>query len=74
MNLPEKIYTDQDLTRARKRGRIVGWLQGGAVVIGAGFIWHLIGWIPTVLVLGAVGYVGYKLFARSPKKKPDADA
>ncbi len=72
MSVPQKIYTDQDLVRARKKGRIVGWLQGGAVVFGAGFLLKLLGWIPAVLVLGAVGYVGYRLLAKSPKK-PDAD-
>lgn len=72
MNLPQ-IYTDQDLARARKKGKIIGWIQGGAIVIGAGFVWNLVGWIPTVLIIGGVAYLGYKLLA-GPSKGPDAGA
>jgi hypothetical protein len=58
--LPE-LYTDRDLTRARRRGKVVGWLQGGTAVLLFGIGYNLIGWIPTVLVLGLVGFVVYKL-------------
>ena len=76
MNLPEKIYTDQDLARARKKGKVIGWLQGGAIVVGAAFVWNLVGWIPTVIVVGGVGYLGYKLLSKpskKPPKEPDTD-
>jgi hypothetical protein len=33
MGLPEKIYTDRDLERAETKGRVIGWLQGGIVVL-----------------------------------------
>lgn len=58
--LPE-LYTDRDLTRARRRGKVVGWLQGGTAVLLFGIGYSLIGWIPTLLVLGLVGFVAYKL-------------
>ena len=58
--LPE-LYTDRDLTRARTRGKVVGWLQGGTAVLLFGIGYNLIGWIPTLLVLGLVGFVVYRL-------------
>lgn len=69
VNLPEKIYTDQDLARAKKKGKIIGWVQGGAIVVGAAFVWNLLGWIPTVIVIGGVAYLGYKLLSKPSKKK-----
>ena len=64
--LPE-LYTDRDLTRARRRGKVLGWLQGGAAVLLFGVGYSLIGWIPTLLVLGVVGFAVYKL-VRSSKE------
>lgn len=58
--LPE-LYTDRDLTRARRRGKMVGWLQGGVAVLLFGIGYSLIGWIPTILILGLVAFAVYKL-------------
>ena len=58
------LYTERDLERARRRGRAAGWLQGAALVIAGGFVLKLLGWIPSVLVLGVVGYLLYRLFGR----------
>ncbi|MFT5434424.1 MAG: hypothetical protein ACI9OJ_005137 [Myxococcota bacterium] len=63
MNLPAKIYTETELTRAKKTSKIVGWVQGAGVVIGGAIIWNMFSWIPAVLVIGGVGYVGYKLLS-----------
>jgi hypothetical protein len=63
MTLPTKIYTEKDVERARSRGKLVGWLQGAGLVIVAGMVLNLLGWIPTVLVVGAVGYLAYRLLA-----------
>lgn len=68
MNVPEQIYTKKDLQNAETKGQIVGWLQGGAVVVGGWLVVGLIGWIPTILALGGVGYVGYKLLKPSSKE------
>jgi MFS family permease len=65
--LPD-LYTDRDLARARRRGKYVGWLQGGVAVLAVGIGYTLIGWIPTLLVLGLVGFVIYKL-VRRPKSE-----
>ncbi len=68
MNLPVKQYTEQDVARARRTGKIIGWLQAGAVVIVGGIILNLLGWVPMVLAVGAVSWVGYKLLTRKSKK------
>lgn len=64
MNLPEKIYTEKDLTQAKDWARVVGWLQGGGVVIGGAILWNLLGWIPVVIAVIAVGWVMVKLLPR----------
>lgn len=70
-DLPEKIYTEAEVERVRSSSRIVGWLQGAGVVIGGAVLWNLLGWIPVLLVLGAVAWVLYKLFG--PKGDRGAD-
>jgi len=62
MNLPVKAYTEKDVTRARNRGQFVGWLQGGAVVIVGAIVLNLLGWVPAVLAVGAVGYGAFKIY------------
>jgi len=61
-NLPQKIYSEAELTRAKRSAKLVGWLQGGGVVIGAAVLWNLLGWIPVLIGLAAVGWVLIKLF------------
>lgn len=68
MNLPAKIYTEKEVERAKRSSKVIGWIQGAGVVLGASIVWNMLGWIPTVLVVGAVGYVGYKLVSRSSNK------
>ena len=65
MGLPEKIHTDRDLERAETKGRVIGWLQGGIVVVVGGMILNVVGWIPTLAIVGVVGYVGYKVLSKS---------
>jgi len=54
-------HTDQDLELARSKGQMIGWAQGAGAVIAVSLVFSLIGWIPTVLVLGAVGYLIYRV-------------
>lgn len=61
-NLPEKIYTEAQVERARNTAQLVGWLQGAGVVVGGAILWNLMGWIPVLIGLGAVTWVLYKLF------------
>lgn len=70
MNLPEKVYTEKELTRAKTTSRVVGWLQGGGVVLGGAILLNLMGWIPVVIGLVAVGWVLFKLMSR-PKTPED---
>ena len=65
MNLPEKIYTEKEVTRAKTSAQVVGWLQGAGVVLGGAILWNLLGWIPVVVGVGAVGWLLYKLMSRS---------
>ena len=74
MNLPEKVYTEKDITRARVRGKVIGGVQGGGIVLGGALLWNLLGWIPVALGVGAVLWVGYKLMSRSSSKDADADS
>ena len=67
MSLPAKVYTEKDVARARHRGRLVGWLQGGAVVIAGAIVLNILGWIPAVLAVGAIGYGAYKVYKWSSK-------
>ena len=64
MNLPEKTYTETDLTRAKDKAQVVGWLQGAGVVVGAAILWNLLGWIPVLIAVIAVGWVLVKLLSR----------
>jgi len=62
-----ELYTKSDLEKARTKGQLVGLVQGGAVVLAASLLFSFLGWIPTLLVLGAGGFLLYKLMS-SPKR------
>lgn len=68
-HLPE-LHTDRDLVRARRRGKVVGWIQGGVAVLLLGIGYSLIGWIPTLLVLGLIIFVVYRLLRRAGGEEP----
>ncbi len=71
MTLPEKLYTQREIEKARNRGKVIGWVQGAGVVFVAGLVLNALGWIPTLLVLAAAAYVVYKLLSKPPKPKDD---
>ena len=71
MNLPEKIYTETDLTRAKDKAQVVGWLQGAGVVVGAAILWNLLGWIPVLVAVVAVAWVLVKLVSRPKGREND---
>jgi hypothetical protein len=70
VNLPEKIYTEKDVQRAKTKGKLVGWLQGGGIVLVGAVVWNMLGWIPIVVGGAAVTWVIYKFMTRGSK---DAD-
>ena len=71
MNLPEKTYTEKDLTRVKTTSRVVGWLQGGLVVLAGALLWNFVRWIPIALGVVVVGWVLLKLLSR-PKKEEES--
>ena len=71
MHLPEKTYTKKELDRARTRANVVGWMQGAGVVLGGAILWNLLGWIPVVIGVVAVGWVLVRLTSRSNDEKAD---
>ncbi len=71
MNLPEKTYTEKDLTRVKTTSRVVGWLQGGLVVLVGALLWNFVRWIPIALGVIVVGWVLLKLLSRPKKEGED---
>ena len=61
MNLPQKIYTDKEVARAKTTAQLVGFAQGVGAEMFAGIALKLLGWIPVLLVLGGVAWVLYKM-------------
>ncbi len=70
-NLPEKTYTKKDLTRATVISRVIGWLQGGAVVLGGAILLRFLGWIPVIIGVVVVGWALMKLLSRSKNQKDE---
>lgn len=65
MSLPVKQHTEVELARAYDKGKMIGWLQAGAVVVAGGILFNLLGWIIPVLAVGGVGWLGYKWMTRA---------
>ena len=72
MNLPEKTYTEKDLTRVKTTSRVVGWLQGGLVVLVGALLWNFVRWIPIALGVVVVGWVLLKLLSRRKKEEEES--
>lgn len=66
VDLPD-LYSKKDVDRARTKGELVGWIKGGVVGIVGMLLLGVIGWIPTLAVIGVGGFVVYKLFSGPPK-------
>jgi len=61
MTVPQKIYTDKEVERAKNTAQVVGFAQGVGAVIVAGIALKMLGWIPVLLVLGGVAWVLYRV-------------
>ncbi|MCH8811003.1 MAG: hypothetical protein IID07_04170 [Gemmatimonadetes bacterium] len=72
-SLPERTYTEKQLTRVKATSRVIGWLQGGAVVLGGAILWRFLGWIPVIIGVVVVGWVLTKLLSRSKNQKEDEE-
>lgn len=66
IDLPD-LYTRKDVDSARTKGEIVGWVKGTALGVVGMLLLGVIGWIPTLAVVGVAGFALYKLFS-GPKK------
>jgi hypothetical protein len=64
IDLPD-LYTRKDVDNARTKGELVGWAKGIAVGVVGMLLLGVIGWIPTLAVVGVGGFVLYKLFSGS---------
>ena len=69
IDLPD-LYTQKDVERARTKGELVGLVKGVAVGVGGFLLLGIIGWIPTLAVLGVGGFVFWKWFS-GPSKSSD---
>jgi hypothetical protein len=72
-DLPAKIYDENDIARARRRGKLVGLVQGAGSVILVGIVLNMLGWIPTIAVTGLVGYVLYRILFGGSKDASDEE-
>ena len=61
-------YSQTDLDNARTKGQIVGWIQGGIATFAILLALRLLGWLPTLIVVAVVGFLGVKLLTR--QKQP----
>ncbi len=66
IDLPD-LYTKKDVDNARTKGELIGWLKGGAVGVTGVFLLGVIGWLPTLAVLGVGGFALYKVFSGPSK-------
>ena len=71
INIPDKVYTEKELSRAKTTSRVIGWLQGGGIVLGGAILWNLMGWIPVIIGLVAVAWVLLKLMGRSKNEEEE---
>ena len=62
IDLPD-LYTKKELDHARTKGELVGLVKGVAVGVMGLLLLGVIGWIPTLAVIGVGGFVLYKLFS-----------
>jgi hypothetical protein len=57
-------YSRTDLENARTKGQVIGWIQGAGALLVGSFVLHALGWLPTLLVAGVLGFIAYKVMKR----------
>ena len=70
-DLPE-LYSHREIDKTRRRHRLFGRIEGALAVVAFGAVMNLVGWIPSVLVLGIVGFVVWKLVSKSKSGSDEA--
>ena len=68
IDLPD-LYTQRDVERARTKGELVGWVKGTTLGVVGVLLLGVIGWIPTLAVIGIGGVVLYKVFSGRKKSE-----
>ena len=66
IDLPD-LYTKKEIDRARTKGEVIGFIKGGVAGVAGVMLLGVIGWIPTLAVLGVGGFVVYKVFSGPSK-------
>ncbi len=61
------IYTKEQLEKARTKGQVVGWVQGGIGVAVLLFLLQFLGWIPLIAIAALLSFGGYKFVTRKKK-------
>jgi len=61
------IFTQKQLDNARVRGQVKGWVQGAVSTFLFLLLFEFLGWIPAVIILGLIGFMGYKIFSAGKK-------
>ena len=56
-----KTYTDTDVSNARTKGQLIGWVQGAVVTFAGLWVLKLVGWIPMIIIIGVVGLLAAKV-------------
>ena len=59
--VPGKLYSHTEVSSARTRGRLIGWVQGAVTTFAVLWLLKLVGWIPALIVIGVVGFLAFKL-------------
>jgi len=66
IDLPD-LYTKKEVDNARTKGEVIGFIKGGVAGVAGVMLLGVIGWIPTLAVLGVGGFVVYKLLSGPSK-------
>jgi len=59
--VPGKMYTHTEVANARTKGQIIGWVQGGVATFAALWVLNIVGWLPTIIIIGVVGVLAAKV-------------
>ena len=66
IDLPD-LYTKKEVDNARTKGEVIGFIKGGVAGVAGVMLLGVIGWLPTLAVLGVGGFVVYKLLSGPSK-------
>jgi MFS superfamily sulfate permease-like transporter len=59
-----QLYSKTDMENARTKGQLIGWAQGAGALMLFMLGMSVIGWIPMLLVIGVLVFLGVKLLGK----------